>query len=484
MASVKIGTVEYLYIRSAIKAATTGATIDIDGTYDIRQSSPTALANPNTFSRFGAKALTFTGTGAISTIITGNARIYAGQSDRTSGVPTAITLKTLRLSYGESLTGGVTSAAGSGYILQSGTKIYSSGVLSSISSRIGTVALDGVSFTGNHTGAVGKGGGAPFGNYMDVAVSSALTFNSLNVALTGQGGGTFFSTNPLTYGSAFLLANGPQITITNSTFDESGYRNALSLWGTGSSFASNVTVNDNTFTRLTANKDIRTAGETLSNVSGEVKGNTFSEGAYLQLQSFVSPLTLVIGTTTPADKNTFNVLQGGYGVIFKDDQLASNLANVQISGNEFFGGLAVKSELSSGVLTFGANKVSNQTDGLVSFIALRVGGKAADTIIGGNGNEWISGDLGNDTLTGGSGDDAFVFATTPNPGNIDSITDFTPGSDKIWLDDNIYSGLSGSFFGVWITYNSGTGDLSCVGRGVFATLSSGLTLTQSDFRLF
>jgi hypothetical protein len=481
MASIKIGTVEYLYIRSAIKAATTGATIDIDGTYDIRQSSPTALANPNTFSRFGAKALTFTGTGAI---ITGNARIYAGQSDRTSGVPTAITLKTLRLSYGESLTGGVTSAAGSGYILQSGTKIYSSGVLSSISSRIGTVALDGVSFTGNHTGAVGKGGGAPFGNYMDVAVSSALTFNSLDVALTGQGGGTFFSTNPLTYGSAFLLANGPQITITNSTFDESGYRNALSLWGTGS-FASNVTVNGNTFTRLTANKAIRTAGETLSNVSGEVKGNTFSEGSYLQLQSFVSPLTLVIGTTTtPADKNTFNVLQGGYGVIFKDDQLASNLANVQISGNEFLGGLAVKSELSSGVLTFGANKVSNQTDGLVPFVALRVGGKAADTIVGGSSNEWISGDLGNDTLTGGGGDDDFVFATTPSSGNIDSISDFTTGSDKIWLDDNIYTGLTpGSFFGAQITYNSSTGDLS-YGAQVFATLSSGLTLTQSDFRLF
>ena len=110
-------------------------------------------------------------------------------------------------------------------------EVYSSGSLSGITNRIGTVSLDGVTFAGVHSGAVGTGEGAPFGNYMDVAVSTSLTFNNINAALTGQGGGSFFANNPTTYGSAFLLANGPQITVTNSTFDEAGYRNALSLWG-------------------------------------------------------------------------------------------------------------------------------------------------------------------------------------------------------------------------------------------------------------
>jgi len=52
---------------------------------------------------------------------------------------------------------------------------------------------------------------------MDVAVSTSLTFNNTNVALTAQGGGSFFANNPITYGSAFLLAN--LVIISGNSFD-------------------------------------------------------------------------------------------------------------------------------------------------------------------------------------------------------------------------------------------------------------------------
>jgi len=225
---------------------------------------------------------------------------------------------------------------------------------------------------------------------MDVAVSTSLTFNNINAALTGQGGGSFFASNPTTYGSAFLLANGPQITVTNSTFDEAGYRNALSLWG-ASGFETGVTITGNTFTR-SANRAIRTAGETLSRVRGRVQGNTFEQGAYLDLQNLNLPAALPVSPTIAlgiTGGNTFTLLQGGFGIVVRDGQTPVNLANLIISGNFFDGGLAVVNAISANnsVLSFGSNTVND-----VAFY----------------------------TLTGGAKADAFVFAKL---GAADTITD-------------------------------------------------------------
>ena len=64
-----------------------------------------------------------------------------------------------------------------------------------------------------------------------------------------------------------------------------------------------------------------------------------------------------------------------------------------------------------------------------------------DRIDGDAGNDVIYGGHGRDTLTGGEGRDFFVFDTRPASSNADRITDFTPGLDKIRLDDAIYKVL-------------------------------------------
>jgi serralysin len=44
-------------------------------------------------------------------------------------------------------------------------------------------------------------------------------------------------------------------------------------------------------------------------------------------------------------------------------------------------------------------------------------------------------------LTGGAGADVFFFNTAPGSGNIDVITDFRIGEDKIGLDKSIFTTL-------------------------------------------
>ena len=57
-----------------------------------------------------------------------------------------------------------------------------------------------------------------------------------------------------------------------------------------------------------------------------------------------------------------------------------------------------------------------------------------DELDGGADTDILDGGLGNDLLTGGAGNDTFRFNTTPNAAsNLDTITDFVSGADKISL---------------------------------------------------
>jgi Ca2+-binding RTX toxin-like protein len=69
------------------------------------------------------------------------------------------------------------------------------------------------------------------------------------------------------------------------------------------------------------------------------------------------------------------------------------------------------------------------------------GTSAADTLVGGAGADVITGGSGNDQLTGGEGADQFKFDQAPGTSNLDTITDFVTGSDKLMLSLKIFKAI-------------------------------------------
>jgi len=130
-----------------------------------------------------------------------------------------------------------------------------------------------------------------------------------------------------------------------------------------------------------------------------------------------------------------------------------------------------------------------------------VGNEIANMLTGNNGANYLDGGAGSDVLVGYGGADMFAFTTALGVNNVDTVADFVNGTDKIGLDDAIFTGLGATLnanaFVIGATaadaddriiYNSATGQLyydadgSGAGAAVqFATLAGGLSLTASDF---
>lgn len=198
-----------------------------------------------------------------------------------------------------------------------------------------------------------------------------------------------------------------------------------------------------------------------------------------------------------------DVLNGGIGADEMVGNAGDDLFLVDNAGDIIFedsggGADTVQTVLASYTL---ANEVETlQFTGSGAFAG--TGNALANTITGGAGNDTLNGLGGSDVLTGGGGSDHFVFSTAPGAGNIDSITDFVVGTDRIDLDDAIFTALTvGSLpAGAFATgnvaadaddhilYDPVTGALYYDADGAggadavqFATLSAGLTLSATDF---
>lgn len=64
-----------------------------------------------------------------------------------------------------------------------------------------------------------------------------------------------------------------------------------------------------------------------------------------------------------------------------------------------------------------------------------------DKLYGDRGSDWLFGGLGRDVLTGGTGRDGFVFDEPARRANRDTITDFSPRDDTIWLEFDIFHAM-------------------------------------------
>jgi Ca2+-binding RTX toxin-like protein len=205
-----------------------------------------------------------------------------------------------------------------------------------------------------------------------------------------------------------------------------------------------------------------------------------------------------------------NALNGGGGAdtligLGGNDTYYVDNASVQIVENGGGGNdvvyASVSYTLANGVdvETLSSNNYAS-TDALVL-----TGNSLGQGVVGNAGANLLDGGLGNDTLVGLGGADTFSFTTALGAGNVDLITDFATGTDKIQLggasgqpfaalasgalrNGTLVIGTAAADADDYLIYNSGTGALlyDADGNGAgaavqFATLSTGLSLTVGDF---
>ncbi len=130
------------------------------------------------------------------------------------------------------------------------------------------------------------------------------------------------------------------------------------------------------------------------------------------------------------------------------------------------------------------------------------GDGGADQLSGESGNDRLDGGLGADQLFGGADSDTYVFSSALGGDNVDVIFGFSAADDAIELDVDVFSAIALGTLDVnafvtgsaaadaedRIIYNPVTGALyydadgSEAGAAIqFATLNTGLTLTNDDF---
>ncbi|HAX19216.1 MAG TPA: hypothetical protein DCY64_02895 [Hydrogenophaga sp.] len=182
---------------------------------------------------------------------------------------------------------------------------------------------------------------------------------------------------------------------------------------------------------------------------------------------------------------------GGWDMVFSriSYTLGANVESLALEGEDNLNGTG--NTLGNYIEGNGGNNVLNGMAG-------------ADTLFSGGGNDTLIGGAGNDTLRGGDGNDVFRFdATLSATTNLDMIDDFVTGTDKIQLENSIFTrltvvgALSADNFVVgefaqdandFIIYNAETGVLSYDRDGsgtasavVFSELVGLPVLAYTDF---
>jgi Ca2+-binding RTX toxin-like protein len=481
MATLEVGLDDpFLNLRAAISAAGSDDTIQLDvGRFNITSTTtPEASGNaPATFARFGAKALSFIGAGQDLTTVTGNARIYASQLDRSGGVPLDLNLSSLRLEY----------ALASGYILQFGDLFNpfdfgrSGNPYYAVSNTILGLSLSNISFSGSHAGA-GFGSSylqAAAGFSRSGAARLAINLDGLDVALTGQAG--FSGTSG---GGAFFSGQGDGIVLQRSRFDQAGYRSAFTIVD-----SSNVSITANTF-RRSSNRTLRSAGEILQNSSGRVASNNFLDGSYLDLRNFAND-TLILADNRfdmSGVSNPDALFAGSapFAILVRDaSAFSADLALTFTGVTSFTNGQAIRNLTTATASLPGSFQFRSQSGGSAagtSFFQLIVGGTGSDRSLAGSGSsDWISLESGNDRIDAGLGFDSVLGGlgndTLAGGGGRDTL-EGGAGADRFLFDAWLSAATNVDTI---VDFSSGEGDRLVLDRYVFTTLNNGSRLRDTSF---
>lgn len=246
---------------------------------------------------------------------------------------------------------------------------------------------------------------------------------------------------------------------------------------------------DVTVTGLTSGATVEQKAASGGNLTVDVTDASLGSADVLNLK-LTSDGAINVGTVTAAAVETFNITTGDTAAPAHTDALtlvATSAKTITVSGNA---GLTLTNTGNTKVTSFDASGVSGKAADAaalaVSFTSANTtttatvtitggtgndvleGNAAKDTINGGAGNDILRGMGGTDTLNGGDGDDAlvggggldtltggagkdvFVYgvdATHSNGVNVDVITDFVSGTDKLKFVDGALATVAVSYVG-------------------------------------
>lgn len=343
----------------------------------------------------------------------------------------------------------------------------------------GSYTLDNLLITGQHSGWAGNGG-----VYMSLTVSDGtnpinanLILSDSTISVTGQSGN-----------AAFLQSwnNTGTVTLNNNDFSEAGLNagsfHLATMYPGGDTTAGPLgmyEVSNNTFTGSGTNK---TRGNRLETVSAMVYGNTFNDGAFLDLYGDVKSVAIDNG-------NTFNTLYGGCGIKF--NRLSSSGAvlktadivdglptSIMVTGNTFTGyGMAIVNNNTTTTQTasfMGTNDVTTGSLSTKTFDRFIAGGSVNqtinasgvtsrdwinagagnDSIVANGGDDYIIGGIGNDTIMSGTGSDTILYYETTEGQDI--LTDFTTAVDCLAFRGNTSGGSTFFNFAPGATLTNGS----------------------------
>jgi len=204
---------------------------------------------------------------------------------------------------------------------------------------------------------------------------------------------------------------------------------------------------------------IADAGDQVFEFAGQGQDTVFATGSFvLAAGSEVEALSVLDRTSAAAVNLTgnelaqtlignagANLLDGGAGndILYGlggDDGYIVNLGDEVLE----FAGQGQDTVYATGgfVLAAGSEvEVLTVLDRAGSAAADLTGNGFGQTLIGNNGANRLDGGAGGDALYGLGGADTFVFSTAFGATNVDVIGDFASGTDKIALDDAVFTGL-------------------------------------------